>query len=95
VRQNNIINIFFADPVPGPIGLAIYLGTTKIACYLVDLETGKTLVQGGVVNPQIAYGEDIMSRLSYILQNPGGLDRLAGGGMVGGANLSVTVTRSR
>jgi uncharacterized 2Fe-2S/4Fe-4S cluster protein (DUF4445 family) len=46
-------------------GLAVDLGTTKLASYLVNLETGKTIAQRGVMNPQIAYGEDVISRISY------------------------------
>ena len=45
-------------------GLAVDLGTTKLASYLVDLETGKTVAQRGLMNPQIAYGEDVVSRIS-------------------------------
>jgi uncharacterized 2Fe-2S/4Fe-4S cluster protein (DUF4445 family) len=52
--------------VPGTrwLGLAVDIGTTKIACYLVDLETGKTLVSRGLMNPQISYGEDVVSRIA-------------------------------
>ena len=48
-----------------PLGLATDLGTTKIAAYLVDLVSGETLATAGVMNPQIAYGEDLMSRIAY------------------------------
>lgn len=50
-------------------GIAFDIGTTKIAAYLVDLETGKTLAQGGAMNPQIANGEDVISRISYANQS--------------------------
>jgi len=46
------------------IGLAVDIGTTKIAVYLVDMETGKTLAAQGLMNPQISYGEDVVSRIS-------------------------------
>ncbi len=46
------------------LGLAIDLGTTKIAGYLVDLGGGDTLAAQGVMNPQISYGEDIISRIN-------------------------------
>lgn len=55
-----------------PLGLAIDLGTTKIAAFLVDLETGETLASGGVPNPQISYGEDVISRLNYAIRHPDG-----------------------
>lgn len=47
------------------LGLAVDLGTTKIAAFLVDLQNGQTLASAGVVNPQIAYGEDVISRIQY------------------------------
>jgi uncharacterized 2Fe-2S/4Fe-4S cluster protein (DUF4445 family) len=47
------------------LGLAVDIGTTKIAGYLVDLHTGYTLASRGVMNPQIAFGEDIIARLMY------------------------------
>jgi uncharacterized 2Fe-2S/4Fe-4S cluster protein (DUF4445 family) len=46
------------------VGLAVDIGTTKIAGYLVDLESGKTLASRGLMNPQIAYGEDVVSRIA-------------------------------
>jgi len=45
------------------LGLAVDLGTTKIAGYLVDLEDGRTVASRGIMNPQIAYGEDLIARL--------------------------------
>ena len=47
------------------LGLAVDLGSTKLAVYLVDLETGGTLAQTGVMNPQIAYGEDVVNRIAF------------------------------
>jgi uncharacterized 2Fe-2S/4Fe-4S cluster protein (DUF4445 family) len=49
----------------GAFGLAVDLGTTKLAGYLVNLGTGETIAQRGLMNPQIAYGEDVISRISY------------------------------
>jgi len=51
-----------------PLGLAIDLGTTKLAGYLVELETGRTLAMAGAMNPQIAYGEDVMTRIAYAME---------------------------
>jgi uncharacterized 2Fe-2S/4Fe-4S cluster protein (DUF4445 family) len=45
------------------LGLAVDIGTTKIAGYLVDLATGKTLAATGIMNPQISYGEDVITRI--------------------------------
>jgi uncharacterized 2Fe-2S/4Fe-4S cluster protein (DUF4445 family) len=47
------------------LGIAVDLGTTKIAVFLMNLETGDTLAQKGAMNPQISYGEDVISRISY------------------------------
>ena len=59
-----------------PLGLAVDLGTTKLAGYLADLSTGKTLALAGAMNPQIAYGEDVMARIGYALSSPGGAEEL-------------------
>ncbi|NYS25107.1 DUF4445 domain-containing protein [Rhodobacteraceae bacterium 2376] len=53
-------------------GLAIDLGSTTIAAHLVDLRTGAVLASNGIMNPQIRFGEDLMSRVSYAMMNPGG-----------------------
>mgnify|MGYP002682898923 CR=1 FL=1 len=47
------------------LGLAVDIGTTKLATYLVDLNSGKTLAKAGDMNPQIAFGEDVISRIAY------------------------------
>jgi uncharacterized 2Fe-2S/4Fe-4S cluster protein (DUF4445 family) len=59
-----------------PLGLAVDLGTTKLAGYLVDLETGEALGAAGRMNPQIAYGEDVMARISYAMKGPDEAKRL-------------------
>ncbi|MCA3509687.1 MAG: DUF4445 domain-containing protein [Rhodobacter sp.] len=56
----------------GLYGLAIDLGSTTIAAHLCDLRDGSVLASGGVMNPQIRFGEDLMSRVSYAMMNPGG-----------------------
>lgn len=58
------------------LGLAVDLGTTKIAVYLLNLESGQTLAMRGLVNPQISYGEDVISRITWALQKPGGAAEL-------------------
>jgi len=54
------------------VGLAVDIGTTKIAAYLVDLTTGHTLAKAGLMNPQIAYGEDVVSRVAYTNEHADG-----------------------
>jgi len=53
------------------LGLAVDLGTTKIAAYLADLETGEVLAAEGTINSQIAYGEDVISRITYVMEKGG------------------------
>ena len=53
-------------------GLAVDLGSTTIAAHLCGLEEGTVLASGGIMNPQIRFGEDLMSRVSYAMMNPGG-----------------------
>lgn len=53
-------------------GIAFDIGSTTIAAHLCDLKSGEVLTSGGVMNPQIRFGEDLMSRVSYIMMNPGG-----------------------
>ena len=47
------------------LGLAADMGSTKLAVYLVDLDSGATLARMGAMNPQIAYGEDVVSRIAF------------------------------
>ncbi|WP_417721284.1 ASKHA domain-containing protein [Salipiger sp.] len=56
----------------GHFGLAIDLGSTTIAAHLTNLETGVVIASSGIMNPQIRFGEDLMSRVSYAMMNPGG-----------------------
>lgn len=56
----------------GIFGLAIDLGSTTVAAHLTDLQTGAVLASSGVMNPQIRFGEDLMSRVSYAMMNSGG-----------------------
>ena len=56
----------------GLFGLAIDLGSTTIAAHLTDLKSGDVIKSAGLMNPQIRFGEDLMSRVSYSMMNPGG-----------------------
>lgn len=53
-------------------GMAVDVGSTTIAAHLCDLRSGAVVASAGRMNPQIRFGEDLMSRLSYIMLNPGG-----------------------
>jgi uncharacterized 2Fe-2S/4Fe-4S cluster protein (DUF4445 family) len=59
-----------------PCGLAVDVGTTTVAGYLCDLATGEVLATEAMMNPQVAYGEDVMSRIGYAVKSPAGLRKL-------------------
>jgi uncharacterized 2Fe-2S/4Fe-4S cluster protein (DUF4445 family) len=59
----------FCDAV---YGVAVDVGSTTIAAHLCDLSSGEVLASRGRMNPQIRFGEDLMSRVSYVMMNPGG-----------------------
>jgi uncharacterized 2Fe-2S/4Fe-4S cluster protein (DUF4445 family) len=79
-RLNWRMAVYLRDGIPvgvapmgePPMGIAIDLGTTKIAGLLVNLETGGEIDAAGMVNPQISYGEDVISRLNYAIQKENG-----------------------
>ena len=54
------------------VGIAVDVGSTTIAGHLMDLGSGEVLASAGRMNPQIRFGEDLMSRVSYVMMNPGG-----------------------
>lgn len=60
------------------LGVAVDVGSTTIAGHLCDLSSGRTLASAGVMNPQVRFGEDLMSRVSYVMMNDDGADRLTG-----------------
>lgn len=70
VRGQEIVGV--TDSGKRPLGFAVDLGTTKIAAYLIDLATGDDLAAAGAPNPQIGYGEDVISRLNYVGRSPDG-----------------------
>lgn len=64
------------DPIPhkpGAHGFAVDIGTTKLAAYLVNLDNGNTVAKHGAMNPQIAYGEDVVSRIAFAEREKNGL----------------------
>jgi uncharacterized 2Fe-2S/4Fe-4S cluster protein (DUF4445 family) len=57
-------------------GLAVDIGTTTVVGYLCDLTTGRVVATDAMMNQQVAYGEDIMSRINYATKNKNGLKQL-------------------
>ena len=60
----------------GVYGLAVDIGSTTIAGHLTDLANGEVVASSGLMNPQIRYGEDVMSRVSHAMMNAGGATEL-------------------
>ncbi len=58
------------------LGLAVDVGSTTIAAHLCDLESGEVVASSGTMNPQIRFGEDLMSRVSYSMMHPGGAQQM-------------------
>jgi uncharacterized 2Fe-2S/4Fe-4S cluster protein (DUF4445 family) len=57
-------------------GLAVDIGSTTVVAHLCDLRTGQVLATEAMMNPQVRYGEDLMSRVSYGMMEPQGVARL-------------------
>jgi uncharacterized 2Fe-2S/4Fe-4S cluster protein (DUF4445 family) len=74
MRNSTVVDIFPLSDSPSAspfiLGLAVDIGTTKLAAYLVDLSTGNTLAKTGTMNPQIAFGEDVIARIAYTNSHP-------------------------
>lgn len=60
----------------GIYGLAVDIGSTTVAAYLCDLRTGAVLATESVMNPQISFGEDLMSRVSYVMMHDDGTEKM-------------------
>jgi uncharacterized 2Fe-2S/4Fe-4S cluster protein (DUF4445 family) len=57
-------------------GAAVDIGSTTVALYLCNLRTGEVIASESEMNPQIVYGEDVMSRIQYAIDQPDGLEKL-------------------
>ena len=57
-------------------GLAVDIGTTTVAGYLCDLSSGEVIATDSMMNPQVIYGEDVMSRITYAMTNKNGLESM-------------------
>ena len=60
----------------GVYGLAVDIGSTTVAGYLCDLRTGELLATESLMNPQVSFGEDLMSRVSFAMSRSDGLDKM-------------------
>ncbi|MCB0061549.1 MAG: DUF4445 domain-containing protein [Caldilineaceae bacterium] len=70
-------------------GVAVDVGTTTVAAHLCHLRTGEILATASMMNPQVPYGEDLMSRVSYAMMNEDGTERMHRS-IIGGLNRLVS-----
>ena len=68
LRNGELVGVAGRDDVP--LGLAVDLGSTKLAAYLTDLTTGTVIASRGKVNPQVIFGADVVTRLQRAMKNP-------------------------
>ena len=71
VHDGRTITAIWAGFHDVALGVAFDIGSTTVAGHLCDLFTGEVLASAGAMNPQIRFGEDLMSRVSYVMMNPG------------------------
>ncbi len=75
-ENDNIIDCEAGNTVSNNYGIAFDIGTTTLVGYLINLNDGKIYSVSSALNPQTAYGEDVVSRISYIKDNKDGLLKL-------------------
>ncbi len=74
--DNELIDVKNSNSTGNKYGVAIDIGTTTLACYLIDLNTGSQLAVQSLQNPQTGYGADVISRINYCIENKDGLKTL-------------------
>jgi uncharacterized 2Fe-2S/4Fe-4S cluster protein (DUF4445 family) len=72
-RGESVVDVRPAGDRRRTLGLAVDVGTTTIAAYLTDLATGEVLATESAMNPQVAYGDDVIARLYHAAHDPDGL----------------------
>ena len=68
----------FPGEVEETYGLAIDVGSTTVAGYLCSLKTGKLIATQSLMNPQVTYGDDVIARITYVIDQPDGLEKMRG-----------------
>ena len=76
IRDNEQIVAAYPQGKLQVFGAAIDIGSTTLALYVYDLKDGKLVYESSAMNPQIRFGEDLMSRVSYVMMNKGGDEKL-------------------
>jgi uncharacterized 2Fe-2S/4Fe-4S cluster protein (DUF4445 family) len=75
-EKQAIIDIESGDTSQDNFGIAFDIGTTTIVGYLMNLNDGKTYAVSSTLNPQTAFGEDVITRITYVRDTPKGLENL-------------------
>jgi uncharacterized 2Fe-2S/4Fe-4S cluster protein (DUF4445 family) len=78
LRLEQEVLAVFPGEVKEAYGLAIDVGSTTVAAYLCSLLSGEVIATRSLMNPQVAYGDDVIARITYVNEQPGGLQRLRG-----------------
>ena len=74
--EKEIIDLQPGNTLTRNYGIALDIGTITVVGYLIDLNTGKLLGISSILNPQVQYGEDVMTRITFAMENPSGLKKL-------------------
>lgn len=75
-RDGRLLDVRPGAAGDAPLGVAVDIGTTTLAAYLMDLETGRELSVASRLNPQKAYGDDVITRTDFVRRRPDGLETL-------------------
>jgi uncharacterized 2Fe-2S/4Fe-4S cluster protein (DUF4445 family) len=76
LESDEIVNLELGDTTKQNYGMAFDIGTTTVVGILVDLNTGKQLAVASRTNPQVVFGDDVVSRITYATERPSGLREL-------------------
>jgi uncharacterized 2Fe-2S/4Fe-4S cluster protein (DUF4445 family) len=92
LREEEVIDV--AGPGSDAFGLAVDLGTTNVAGFLVDLRNGKPSASLGIENPQVAWGADVISRMNYAIGSPAAAEDLRTAAMTAVNSLAQDLCRA-
>ena len=70
IYKDEIIGIEEGDTSDSLFGVAVDIGTTTVVCELVDMNTGKQLAHSSMINAQKHFGLDVLTRITYEIENP-------------------------
>ena len=74
--DDELIHVHDGRAVSPVYGIAFDIGTTTVVGYLIDLTTGEQIGVSASMNPQVVYGDDVIARLSFVIEDEGGLQKL-------------------